>query len=664
MYLQGGEADDDRRRSSPTRSYRGSLAPTDRVPAARHTPAAERSSHLTHPPAPHPADAARHPAPADPPSTDEAAPWRRLASRLGVAFLDRIETTVEPDHLAPPAGEVFRRADALLLGEGDGSILVTAPREAVCGEVAALVARHPDLCRRVAIATPREIRRALVARHSAALVRRAVRAILDRDPAGSAANATPAVAIALILLVAGAWAAAVLDLSRSLLVAWTALFLGIGVLRAHLAEAIVDPPVAPPLATADLPRFAVLVPLFRESDVVGDLVAALLRLDYPVDRLDLRLVVEADDAATTIAAERAVAGTPVEILVVPPAEPRTKPKALDFALACVDAPFVTVFDAEDRPDPDQLRKAAAAFRAGGDDLAVVQAALEIDHADGDRPWLVRQFEIEYAMLFHGLLPWLARHRFFLPLGGTSNHFRRSALVEIGGWDPHNVTEDADVAVRLMRRGWRADVIAASTLEEAPLDLARWRAQRVRWLKGWMQTWLVHMRRPVSFHRAVRPLEALSFHLVLAGQLASVFVFAPSLAVLLAGAFGLPPLLGDRGFLDDVLLTAGLLGFTSGVAGSLVLARRVAGRGTAGRHRDGFRLFDVATMPVYWCLISFAAYRALGELMVAPHRWNKTTHGLAERGGAVEAAEPTRATPCASPVGEAMDDHPRAGVVQG
>ncbi|MDK9697586.1 MAG: glycosyltransferase [Siculibacillus sp.] len=203
------------------------------------------------------------------------------------------------------------------------------------------------------------------------------------------------------------------------------MFLGIGVLRAALAEAVVDPPVAPPPNDADLPRFAVLVPLFREAEVVGDLVAALLRLDYPVDRLDLRLVVEADDLATRAAADAAVAGTPVEVLAVPAAEPRTKPKALNFALACVDAPFVSVFDAEDRPDPDQLRKAAAAFHAGGPDLAVVQAALEIDHADGARPWSVRQFEIEYAVLFHGLLPWLARQGLFLPLGGTSNHFRAS-----------------------------------------------------------------------------------------------------------------------------------------------------------------------------------------------------------------------------------------------
>jgi hypothetical protein len=415
--------------------------------------------------------------------------WRRIADRLAVPFLDRIDEGPVAADVAPPVPEVFARVDRLLLGEGDDAVLVSAPADAVLTSVADLLRRHPDLSRRVAVATPREIRRALIERYSRPLARRAVRAILDRDPQQSAALTIGRRQTVLIAVAIVGWAVAVCDLSQTALAGWSVLFLALGLLRAHIADAVPDIARHPPVAEADLPRFAVLVPLHREERVVDDLVAALARLDYPADRLDLRLVVEADDAGTRAAVARAVAGTPIEMIEVPVVLPRTKPKALNFALATVDAPFVTIYDAEDRPDPDQLRRAAAAFRAGGDDLAVVQAALEIDHADADRPWLVRQFEIEYAMLFHGLLPWLARHRLFLPLGGTSNHFRREALEEVGGWDPHNVTEDADIAVRLMRRGWRADVFASSTLEEAPLDLPRWRAQRVRWLKGWMHLWI-------------------------------------------------------------------------------------------------------------------------------------------------------------------------------
>lgn len=590
---------------------------------------------------------------------DETRLWRSLATRLGVSFFDRLAEDPLPADVEPPAPEVFRRADRLMLGTGDASALVAAPGESAVDPIADLVAAHPDLARRFALATPREIRRALVARHAPALVRRAVGAVLDRDPLHSAARTVSFGQVVVFSILAVAWVVAVADQSKAMLVAWTTAFLVIGFLRAHIAETVPDAVVHPPVAEADLPRIAVLVPLHREAEVMDDLVAHLLRLDYPADRLDLRLVVEADDTATRAAAEDATAGTAIEILVVPPAVPRTKPKALNFAFQCVDAPFLTVFDAEDRPDPDQLRRAVAAFGAAGPDLAVVQAALEIDHADDDRPWLVRQFEIEDAMLFHGLLPWLARRDLFLPLGGTSNLFRRAALAEVGGWDPHNVTEDADVAVRLMRRGWRADVIASSTLEEAPLDLARWHAQRVRWLKGWMQTWLAHMRRPWRFHREVTPLRAASFHVVLAGQLASVFVFAPSLLLFVAQAAGLLPFLSDRHFVDDLILAASLVGFSAGVAGSLVLARRVAGRGTPARRRRPMRLFDLVTMPVYWCLISFAAYRAFYELVAAPHRWNKTAHGLAERASDETGDDGASRDPasCASPTGEAMDGHP-------
>ena len=565
----------------------------------------------------------------DPGRPDEARPWRRLAARLGIAFRERIDVVPLPADVDPPAPEAIRRADRLMQVDAREPTLTAAPGADLVPPMAELLARHPGTAHRVAIATPREIRRALIERHAPALARRAVRSVIDHDPDLSALRPASLVQLALLPGVALIWLAGALAFSETLLVGWTVFFLTLGLLRAHIADALPEPVDHPPVSEEALPRFAVLVPLHREAAVVGGLVAALSRLDYPPDRLDLRLVLEEDDLDTRATAEAAVAGTPIETIVVPAIEPRTKPKALNFALACVDAPFVTVYDAEDRPDPGQLRRAAAAFAAGDPELAVVQAALEIDHAENDRPWLVRQFEIEYAMLFHGLLPWLARHHLFLPLGGTSNHFRRTALAAVGGWDPHNVTEDADVAVRLMRAGWRADVVGGATSEEAPLDLPRWRAQRVRWLKGWMVTWLVHMRRPIRFHRAVGLFGALSFHLILAGQLVSMLVFAPSLVLLAAQGAGVVPLFGDRGFGADLLLVAGLLGLTAGSAGSLVLASRVETR-IAAAHRRRFRLFDIATMPVYWCLVSLAAYRALGELVRAPHRWNKTTHGLAER----------------------------------
>ncbi|TBW39297.1 glycosyltransferase [Siculibacillus lacustris] len=552
--------------------------------------------------------------------------WRAVAADLGVAFFADLAPEPLPADAEPPPPAVFARVDRLLVAPPGGEIvLIAAPAEAARAATRAHLAARPGLRARFAVAAPRVLRRALIARFALALARRAVNAVRDHDPVLSAASRCEPWQIALVAAVGLAWIAAAASLSDTLVVAWTALFLLLGFARAAIADSV--PLVVPPpaLADAELPHFAVLVPIHDEAPVVADLVAALGRLDYPADRLAVRLVVEADDAATLAAAEAAVADTAIETIRVPPSQPRTKPKALDFALATVDADLVCVYDAEDRPDPDQLRRAAAAFSAGPPDLAVVQAALEIDHVEADRTWLVRQFEIEYAMLFHGLLPWLAANDLFLPLGGTSNHFRRDSLVAVGGWDPHNVTEDADVAVRLARAGWRLGVVDSVTGEEAPADPRGWLAQRVRWQKGWMQTWLVHMRRPRRLHRELGWRRAVVFHLVIGGQLASAFVFLPSVVLIGLHLCGVLPFLDDRDFVDDLVLVGSLTAHAMGLAGGIALANEV------GRRSDRPpRLRDLLTMPVYWALISLAAHRALIELIVAPHRWNKTSHGHVAR----------------------------------
>ncbi|MBV5265665.1 glycosyltransferase [Pinisolibacter aquiterrae] len=537
-----------------------------------------------------------------------------------------------------------------MLGAPGETTLVMAPPPDRRGAVADFLRLNPGERPRLAVATPREIRRALIERWAPALTRRAVRAVLDRDPGQSAASApAPGQLLALGVAVA-VWGLALWGAVSPIVMAWTCAFLMIGLFRMLVADA--RPPVAPsPVDDADLPRYAVLVPVFREVEVIAPLVAALSALDYPPDRLEIRLVVEADDGPTRAAAEAATLDTPLDIVVVPPSLPRTKPKALNFALATVDAEFVTVYDAEDRPDPDQLRLAVAAFRAGPPELAVVQAALVIDHDARARPWLVRQFEIEYAMLFRGLLPWLAERRLFLPLGGTSNHFRRSVLDVIGGWDPHNVTEDADIAVRIVRAGWHAGVVASATREEAPIDLRAWLAQRTRWMKGWMQTWLAHMRSPLRLHRELGLAGALAFHLVFAGQLLSAITFAPSLLLLSLQIGGFVPLFVGETIDGDVVALSALVAFSSGLLGAFILAMKVSERSPRR-----FRLADVLSMPLYWCAVSLATYTAAIELIHAPSRWNKTRHGRAVREGD---ARP----PCTTPPGEGMRKHARAGVVQ-
>ncbi|MGB6949697.1 MAG: glycosyltransferase family 2 protein [Methyloceanibacter sp.] len=343
--------------------------------------------------------------------------------------------------------------------------------------------------------------------------------------------------------------------------------------------------------------------------------------DYPAAKLDIKLILEEVDGET-IALARALdlPGT-VEIVVVPELHPRTKPKALNYALPLARGDYLVIFDAEDRPEPDQLRKAIAAFRAGPPDLACLQARLNLYNAFDN--WLTRQFTIEYGALFDGILPALDRLQLPIPLGGTSNHFRISALKWLMAWDPFNVTEDADLGTRLVRKGYRCQVLASTTFEEAPTRLMSWLRQRTRWMKGYMQTWLVHMRSPRALWRELGPPGFVAFHVVVGGTVMSALVhpwFYVLAAIDLAnGAFLASPstLLGTPFWLTASLSLA------AGYLAAMTLAL------FALRMRGARRLIiQVPLMPIYWLLVSAAAYRAVWQFATARFTWEKTEHGLA------------------------------------
>ena len=263
------------------------------------------------------------------------------------------------------------------------------------------------------------------------------------------------------------------------------------------------------------------VRFIARPNVVGNLVAAIRALDYPPEKLDVKLVLEADDHETRRALARLDLGPPFTIITAPPLGPRTKPKALNAALPFARGSFTVVYDAEDVPEPDQLRRAFAAFTAADDRLACVQASLTIDNpADS---WLARMFTASYAGQFDALLPGLAALRLPFPLGGSSNHFRTAVLRQVGGWDPYNVTEDADLGIRLHRLGYRCAALSSATYEEAPARFRPWLRQRTRWYKGWMQTWLVHMRSPVRLVRELTVGGALAFQLFLACNVLAALV---------------------------------------------------------------------------------------------------------------------------------------------
>jgi glycosyltransferase XagB len=239
-----------------------------------------------------------------------------------------------------------------------------------------------------------------------------------------------------------------------------------------------------PVSDQDLPLYTVIAALYREARSVEKLVAALEVLDYPREKLQIIFALEADDPETLSAFEQLKLRTPFEIRFAPPDGPRTKPKALNAALAFATGTYTVIYDAEDRPEPDQLRRAVQAFETEGKDVACVQARLTIDNTE--QSLLTRLFTAEYAAQFDFFLPGLARMGMPLPLGGSSNHFHTGLLRDIGAWDSYNVTEDADLGTRLARFGYRSVVIDSATFEEAPANFTPWIHQRTRWMKGWMR----------------------------------------------------------------------------------------------------------------------------------------------------------------------------------
>ncbi|MEM7424801.1 MAG: glycosyltransferase family 2 protein [Pseudomonadota bacterium] len=397
-------------------------------------------------------------------------------------------------------------------------------------------------------------------------------------------------------------------------------FLSVVALRALAlwpAEPVAE---APPLEDHELPFYSVLVPLFKEAHMVPQLLDGLCSLDYPAALLDIKIILEASDRASIRAVRAHQLPGCFEVIIVPPGSPQTKPRALNYGLPFAVGELITIYDAEDIPEPDQLRKAAAEFAAGPENLGCLQAALT--YYNPTRNWLTRQFALEYASLFDVLLPALSAAGLPLPLGGTSNHFRTEHLRAAGGWDAYNVTEDADLGLRLDRLGYRIGTLDSTTYEEAAFSLGNWLRQRSRWLKGWMQTWLVHMRHPVETWQDMGTAGFAVFQILMGGMVISALVHPFFLAAI---AYGLATgsiwpaqdsLIAPAAFaLQAVVL---ILGY--GVA--METARRAAAvRGLTGLKRH------IWTMPFYWLLMSVAGWYAVWQLITAPFYWEKTVHGM-------------------------------------
>ena len=374
---------------------------------------------------------------------------------------------------------------------------------------------------------------------------------------------------------------------------------------------------APKSNDITLPTYSILVPLYREARIVPDLLRALLALDYPRDKLDCRIIVEADDLETASVCKALEGLRGFEVVRVPPSLPRTKPKAVNYALPYARGDYLVIFDAEDRPEPDQLLKAVGTFRRLPRTVACLQARLAFHNRDR---WLAKSFAIDYFTWFGSLLPGLEKLSVPMPLGGTSNHFRTAVLREIGAWDPFNVTEDADIGLRLAQLGYRTKMLDSTTWEEAPECVGVWIRQRSRWLKGYMQTWLVHSRNARSLIKQVGLGGFLAFQLFIGGAVLSALVNPILWAIFAASCVWPVPMFGD--------LPDNTLGYVSaaGALGCNGLLTYLAVAGPARRGEGALAPYGL-TVSIYWLLISVAAYRGLWQLVTKPFHWEKTTHGL-------------------------------------
>jgi hypothetical protein len=544
--------------------------------------------------------------------------WRRAALWAGYGFAEALPShgALPPLRLAGLDGLAGARSlRRRVLGQ---ELVFLAPRFGAVIELRQ--ACSPELAGRVRFAPPDAIASGFATAASEQLLDYARQGTTRAWPDASAAlelSRRNRLGFAALLAAMVAVAMAAGAILRPFLVPVVALLLmAPGLLRLVAALPAREPRDAPRLVDAALPTYTVLLPLRDEARMVPQLARAMAALNYPAHKLDIVLVVESASPATVEAARRTLGDPRFRLIVVPDGAPKTKPKAIDYALPLARGELVVVYDAEDVPEPDQLRKAAARF-AAEPNLVCLQAELVPENAHENA--LTALFAGEYAGLFGRLLPLLARWRLPVPLGGTSNHFRVAVLRETGGWDAFNVTEDADLGVRLARRRLETATLASRTLEEAPVTLPGFMAQRTRWMKGWMQTFIVHNRRPGRLLRDLGWRAFIGFEVLVGGMIVSSLlhtIFLVSLAARLAheGVIAFAPRDAWDWFAVGIL-AAGYAGAFAVQISGLVRQR-------------AWRLLPIQlALPLYWLLHSLATVLAVYDLVRRPNHWAKTTHGV-------------------------------------
>jgi cellulose synthase/poly-beta-1,6-N-acetylglucosamine synthase-like glycosyltransferase len=464
-------------------------------------------------------------------------------------------------------------------------------------------------------------------------VNESVSSLLERSPHDSAFNVLePNQIVALIVMgaISVIWLAlnalSYLVILNALITAFYLVFsiykfrLIFRAISSNLEVPVSDQEVAQ-LKDSELPVYTILVPVHHEAEVLPDVLKSMVALDYPSARLDILVLLEEDDLETIRKFDEINPPHFIQKVIVPNELPKTKPKACNYGLIHARGDYIVIYDAEDLPDRDQLKKVLIAFSKAPEDVACIQAKL--NYYNRKQNILTQWFTVEYSMWFDLLLPGLDADHAPIPLGGTSNHFKTYALLEAGAWDPYNVTEDADLGIRLFKRGYRTRIVDSTTYEEANSQYNNWIRQRSRWLKGYMQTWLVHMRHPIRLIQEIGFNNFMSFQYIVGGTFFTALM-NPVYWVLTSIWF-----LAQPDFIH--LLFPGMIFYMGALClyvGTFVFTYI----NVAGSMRRGY--YDmVATAllsPIYWAMSSIASWKGFVQLIFKPHFWEKTRHGLYQK----------------------------------
>ncbi len=380
-----------------------------------------------------------------------------------------------------------------------------------------------------------------------------------------------------------------------------------------------------------LPVYTLLIPVYKEKEVLPHLLKRIQNLDYPKYKLDVRILLEENDPETIELVHAMRLPSYFTPIVVPASKPQTKPKACNYGLLRAKGEYVVIYDAEDRPESDQLKKAYLAFQQLPDKYVCVQAKL--NYFNSQQNLLTKLFTQEYCMWFELLLVGIMQIDIPIPLGGTSNHFKMGFLKQVGGWDPFNVTEDADLGIRLYKHRYKTAILDSRTWEEANSDIGNWIRQRSRWIKGYMQTFFVHMREPVKFYSQIGFRGMLGYLAMILGTPLLPLLNPLFWGLMMIWLISQPAWVqmffpGPIYYIAVIQLILGNFFFLyMNIVGTYYVIRDCAIKKSQpfsyGLIRAGL------LTPLYWVLMSIAAYKALFQLIVKPHYWEKTHHGLTE-----------------------------------